>query len=70
MEQENMSEKLCINCKHKYGIDFCARKATDTINLITGLYKKSGLLNIQYERVYSLGIFTCGKKGKYFEPKN
>ena len=69
--------KLCVHCRHssdKYeAFDSCARSVRTRINMQDGSEIKTGWRTASLERTYGLIMArltgTCGKEGRFWEPK-
>lgn len=69
--------KPCITCKH-FAYNRCYRDAEDVVDLITGtkvvdpttVYSCVAERNRSFvDYLFIAGLFKCGPKGKYWEPK-
>lgn len=72
-------DKICVNCKHsrlglfsRYTL-MCHRNAKEVKDLVSGISRTVNVNTCELERMnpfIAIRWTTCGKKGRYFEPKN
>lgn len=61
--------KLCTDCKHYRMPEYCWRSVVQSVELVNGKKMVNGLRLCVEERGAFLGIFGCGKAGRFWEAK-
>jgi hypothetical protein len=63
-----MSDKFCVDCKHKYQMECRNPKAYKNRDMVTGELQRETIL-CKIQRGHNHPLDACGFEGKWFEPK-